>query len=278
MKGKKRVTIVLCAVILLSMSSLYADTPSTIPIKIGDLEISSDVAAEIRNERTMVPLRVIGESLGAKVHWESPSVRVSKNDRQIILTLGQDLAIQDGKEIPLDVKPYLANDRVMVPLRLLAEFFGQNVAYTKTGITISKPLSMDDIEFKTNKEVDERIIDYLKQEAVIAFSPYYELLELRISDYYQEEKADESIEAVFYFTIIDKNYDKDPDTVGYIKAAKEAGSKDYQLLYEEYLEPKESNFDFKININKEGDITLYSNVSPVGIEWEEASMTNYILK
>ncbi|MDY0236444.1 MAG: hypothetical protein RBR71_10465 [Gudongella sp.] len=122
-----------------------------------------------------------------------------------------------------------------------------------------------------------RINEYMKQESIAAFSPYYELLDFQILNY-EEKFVDGNIEATFFYKIIDKNYDKDPDTVGYIKEAKESGNKNYQQMYDEYLQPKESNFDLKVVIDKDDKITLYSNVSPKGIRWEETKMTDYILK
>ena len=123
----------------------------------------------------------------------------------------------------------------------------------------------------------ERISEYMKEHSIAAFAPYYELLDFQTSNYL-EDITDEGIEATFYYKIIEKNYDKDPDTVGYIKEAKESESQNYQQLYDEYLQPREMNFEFKIVIDKEDKITLYSNVSPNGIEWEETKMTDYILQ
>lgn len=66
--------------------------------------------------------------------------------------------------------------------------------------------------------------------------------------------------------------------MGYIKELKERGHENYQQLYDEYLQPRQSNFDLKVVIDKDDRIILYSNVSPNGIEWEETKMTDYILK
>jgi len=123
----------------------------------------------------------------------------------------------------------------------------------------------------------ERISEYMKEKATVAFSPYYELLDFQISNY-EETVVDGNIEATFFYKIIDKNFDKDPDTVEYIKDAKESGNENYQQMYDEYLEPKESNFHLKVVIDKDDVIILYSNVSPNGIEWEETKMTDYIIK
>lgn len=123
----------------------------------------------------------------------------------------------------------------------------------------------------------EKISVYLENECKKVYSPYYELLDFQISDY-QEEVVDGKVEATFLYKVIHKNYDKDPDTVGYIKEAKERGDKHYQTLYDEYLQPQEMNFQFKAVITENDVITLYSNISPKGIEWEEVEMSDFIIK
>ncbi len=122
-----------------------------------------------------------------------------------------------------------------------------------------------------------KISAYLEEESRKAFSPYYELLGFEISEY-KEEAVNGNVEATFFYKLIHKNYDIDPDTVEYIKEAKESGNKNYQIMHDEYLQPKDMNFDFKVIIDEKGLITLYSNVSPKGIVWEETKMTDFIIK
>ena len=121
-----------------------------------------------------------------------------------------------------------------------------------------------------------KISSYMQEDCINVFSPYYELLDFIISDY-QEEIVDGNVEAIFNYTVINKNYDKDPDTVKYIKEAKEHGDSNYQQLFDEYLQPKEMNFELKAIINKDGLITLYSNFSPKGTEWKEVKMSDFII-
>ena len=135
----------------------------------------------------------------------------------------------------------------------------------------------EDLDEQEEDSAYVEISQFLEEESREAFSPYYELLEFIISDY-KEEIVDGKVEAEFLYTIISKNYDRDPDTVGYIKEAKESGNENYQLMYDEYLQPREMNFDFKVVIDEEDNITLYSNIAPKGVEWEETRMTDYILK
>ncbi|MGG1663991.1 hypothetical protein [Brevibacillus sp. NRS-1366] len=120
------------------------------------------------------------------------------------------------------------------------------------------------------------ISGYMEEECKKAFSPYYELLDFVISDY-QETVVDGKVEATFGYKVIHKNFAKDPDTVGYIKAAKEKGDPNYQKLYDEYLQPKEMNFQLKAVIEDSYSIALYTNVNPKGIQWEKAVISDFVL-
>ena len=134
-----------------------------------------------------------------------------------------------------------------------------------------------DTEERTGGRNYDKVSAYMEEECRKAFSPYYELLDFQISNY-QEEVVKGNVEAIFSYKLIVKNYDKDPDSVGYIKEAKERGNKNYQQMYDEYLQPREMNFHLKAIIDKNNSITLYSNISPKGIEWEETKMTDFIIK
>ena len=127
-----------------------------------------------------------------------------------------------------------------------------------------------------DETIYEQISGYMWEESVEAFSPYYELLNHEITGY-EEENIGENLEVLFFYKLIHKNYDKDPDTVGYIKEAKEQGNANYQLMYDEYLAPREMNFQLKIVIDEKDVMTLYANNAPVGTEWEAVSLKDYIL-
>ena len=171
-----------------------------------------------------------------------------------------------------EVDNMIYNDTTYVPLRKISESYDKKVIWdgaNKTVNVYNKEISQG--------ETYDRISEYMKTESIAAYSPYYELLGFQISNY-KETNVDGNIEATFFYKIIEKNYDKDPDTVGYIKELKESRHKHYQQLYDEYLEPRVSNYDLKVIIDKNDNITLYSNESPKGVKWVEIKMTDYILK
>lgn len=92
---------------------------------------SLDTAPFLKDSRSMVPLRFIGEGLGAKVTWyaETQSVHYTKGDLLIELTLNHPQATINGKTITLDSAPTLVNGRTFVPIRVISEFFDAKVTW-----------------------------------------------------------------------------------------------------------------------------------------------------
>ena len=85
----------------------------------------------LQNDRTLVPLRGIFETLGAQVLWNGAqsSVAASKGNTRVFLQLGQRLVEKNGLPQLLDVAPQLINDRTMVPMRFVSEALGADVKW-----------------------------------------------------------------------------------------------------------------------------------------------------
>ena len=96
-----------------------------------------DVAPLIQNGRTLVPLRFIGENLGARVEWNDVTRQVTytTDQRTIVLTLNSTKALVDGKTIVLDVAPAVFSGRTMVPLRFVSEYLSAVVHWDSTART-----------------------------------------------------------------------------------------------------------------------------------------------
>ncbi|NLX90364.1 MAG: copper amine oxidase N-terminal domain-containing protein [Firmicutes bacterium] len=95
--------------------------------------------------RTMVPLRFLSESLGAKVTWKAESEQVVIEDnnsaKTMILTINSEKAIVDGMEKNLDCPAeMLPPGRTFVPLRFVSENLDAKVVYDakNRAITISR--------------------------------------------------------------------------------------------------------------------------------------------
>ncbi|MDU5083533.1 hypothetical protein ACF3M2_16490 [Tissierella carlieri] len=174
------------------------------------------------------------------------------------------IEVVDGKPIDITFDDFSVKDKITVDVIEVLESYPSS---TTTGRI--QLIQRSDSNY-------DKISAYMEEECKNVFSPYYELLDFQISNY-QEEVVNENVEATFFYKVIHKNYDKDPDTVRYIKEAKERGDSNYQQMYDEYLQPKEMNFELKAIMDKNDLITLYSNISPKGIEWEETKMSDFIL-
>ena len=85
----------------------------------------------------MGPFREVSEFAGWEVGWEHKTKRawaVGK-ERQVSLTIGNELVKVDGDSLKLRVAPFLLSHRAFVPLRLFELMFDAEVNYDReTGI------------------------------------------------------------------------------------------------------------------------------------------------
>ena len=108
---------------IVKLTMKIGDTRTTL----NDAVKGIDAAPIIIDDRTMVPLRYIGESLGFKVDWDDATrtIKISQNDK--VLTMTVDV------EIPgFGAAPVIRNSRTFVPIRYISESFGARVLYDET--------------------------------------------------------------------------------------------------------------------------------------------------
>jgi hypothetical protein len=90
------------------------------------------------SNRTMVPVRFVGEALGAKVEWDAvqQTVRMDKEGKQIALRIGEKKATINGKVITFDAKAIIQDKRTFVPLRFVSEAFGSKVEWDAKNLMV----------------------------------------------------------------------------------------------------------------------------------------------
>ncbi len=93
--------------------------------------LNFDVAPQIINDRTMVPLRKIFESMGATVDWDEPTRTVTavRDGIVIVLPIGSLHPTVNGVAWPLDVPARIVGDRTLAPLRFVGEAYGGQVLW-----------------------------------------------------------------------------------------------------------------------------------------------------
>ena len=155
---RKVTLLTLACIILLVMpiNALGAQNQKPIEIYINGVKVHSDVPPTILDGRTLVPLRVISENLGANVHWDnaSRSVRVTTPVKTIVLKIDDKKVVMNDKEITLDVPAKIIGERTMVPLRFIGESLGAKVDWNndERKVTIAKNTAniVDMLYEKTN--------------------------------------------------------------------------------------------------------------------------------
>lgn len=114
----------------------------------------------MEHQRVQVPLRGIGEALGAKISFAGKTVTYEKNGKSIKLTLGSKTAAVDGRSVTMDTAAKAIKGRTYVPLRFISENLGEKVEWDQVGQWVwigSKDVpSTDDDRFKMQKLSDFR--------------------------------------------------------------------------------------------------------------------------
>jgi hypothetical protein len=110
---------------------LQATAKNEIRVFTNGYQLTLDVPPFISNGKTLVPLRGVFESLGAKVSWDETKqeVTIIKDEQTLILPLNQNNALKNGEQVVLDVPAQLVNGRTMVPVRFIAETLGGTVEW-----------------------------------------------------------------------------------------------------------------------------------------------------
>lgn len=116
---------------------------------------------KIMNNRTMLAARAFYEKIGAKVDWngKARTVTVSKDKDKIVLTIGSNKALVNGKEVALDSAATIVNDKTYIPVRFVSEAFGYKVKYDA-----NEGMPIVDIFNITEKELADKLQELEKEE------------------------------------------------------------------------------------------------------------------
>ena len=99
-----------------------------------------DAKPQLIADRTLIPVRIVAEQLGATVDWDEASqkVTITKDDLSIVLFINNQTVYVNGVAQTLDVPAMVISDRTMVPFRFIFETFNMDVDWseeTVNGIT-----------------------------------------------------------------------------------------------------------------------------------------------
>ena len=105
---------------------------------VGGVAKVMDVAPYIKDSRTYVPMRYLGEILGAEVVWDDAArtVTLTRGDTTVVFTIGSTTYTVNGEAKTADVAPEITNSRTMLPARFVAEAFGAVVGWDAATQTV----------------------------------------------------------------------------------------------------------------------------------------------
>lgn len=137
MKRFRTLAALLCILVMVVPGELASAAPAA-KLFLDGQPLASDVPPTIANNRTLVPLRVIMESLGANVVWKSNSepILIRRSNVEIEVQVGKAQALIDGQLTSLDVAPQIIQNRVMVPIRFIGESLGAGIWWDPTSRSV----------------------------------------------------------------------------------------------------------------------------------------------
>ncbi len=137
--------VILTSTLLISLPhffepTVYADEP--IRLTVDGKDVTATAMPVVKNGRTLVPIRVVVEQLGAEVFWNENdrTVLIAKDNGSIKLKIDSRLVQSDnsGKQYFLsDVAPIIINSRTYVPLRLIGNMLGIGVDWSEAKRLVS---------------------------------------------------------------------------------------------------------------------------------------------
>jgi S1-C subfamily serine protease len=140
--------IIIFFVLLFSLGIGSVSANSNLKIYLYDELVDMDNPV-IVNGNTLVPLRVLFESLGATVAWDeqTKTVAAKKGDTNLFIQIGNKNVTKNGSTFIIEEPAAIINDKTYVPLRFVAESFNQDVNWDKenNAVHIGKSLSAKDI-------------------------------------------------------------------------------------------------------------------------------------
>lgn len=113
----------------------YLGEKTRITVYVDGALLQLDTPVQIRNQRTMAPIRALAEALGADVTWDPDTwqVTMTRAGSTVTMTPGDATAWVDGERVEMDVAPYADRNRTYFPVRYAAELFGQTVTWNASG-------------------------------------------------------------------------------------------------------------------------------------------------
>jgi hypothetical protein len=124
-------TLITTAVVALAVSMTLAFS-RPVEIRVDGQRLISDVApVSTSSDKVYVPVRALGDALGAETHYNAQSgqIAVIRGDQILKVRVGDEHATLNGMPMTLKRAPFLVRGRVMINVKTIARAFGVQVTY-----------------------------------------------------------------------------------------------------------------------------------------------------
>ncbi len=176
-------------------------------LNINGKDITAEVAPQLINERTMVPVRAVLEEIGAKVSWneETKTITAEKGNTKFSVTLGDDFYTVDGNVVAMDSRAVVVKNRLLVPARYVAQAFGLKVEWNSDDKTVyisDGSVTTEETTETTTEKIDDTEITNIQKKVCNAMAEIInkytvgkgELDEFKVGSY--EKAVDEIVEKI----------------------------------------------------------------------------------
>lgn len=161
--------LIIGATVLMLSFPMNAFAAEPVKVVLNGNTLSFDVDPVVKEGRTLVPLRVIFESLGLSVDWQEETMTVigKKEDTEIRLPVNQSVAYMNGIQMPLDVPAQIVNSRTVVPVRFISESLGCDVDWDGDTQTVSINKGVNASDWIVDENLEAAIRNKVKKPAGI---------------------------------------------------------------------------------------------------------------
>jgi len=114
-------------------ASLILSVSKPVEVRVDGQPVISDVPPVTTPKTIYLPLRPVGDALGAETHYEHKSgeVVVTRGDQTLHLKVGSTHARINGMPVTLRHAPFRVRGRVMVSLHAVQQVFGVRVKFDR---------------------------------------------------------------------------------------------------------------------------------------------------
>lgn len=145
---------------MLLPTAAFAASNKGVDITVDGQPVNFDVKPYIDSQnRTIVPIRFIGEKLGYSFDWDAIGkvVTVTGNGSSLKIWIGNQQALVDDKTVTMDTVAVLDQGRAMVPLRFIVENMGASISYDQSRRVVDVKRN-----FVTNDETIEQVSEIVQ--------------------------------------------------------------------------------------------------------------------